>query len=139
MIAESHQIVLQTTEKTDIIDITALAESFVSRTNVATGTLTLFTPGSTAALTTIEYESGVINDLRAAIERLAPEHLPYEHNQRWGDGNGYSHVRSAVLGPSLHVPLIDGRLALGTWQQITLLDFDNRARQRHVIMQVMGI
>jgi len=139
MIAESHQIVLQTTEKTDIIDITALAESFVSRTNVETGTLTLFTPGSTAALTTIEYESGVINDLRAAIERLAPEHLPYEHNQRWGDGNGYSHVRSAVLGPSLHVPLIDGRLALGTWQQITLLDFDNRARQRHVIMQVMGI
>ena len=139
MIVESDQIVLKTTEKTDIIDITALAKSFVSRTEVETGTLTLFTPGSTAALTTIEYESGVINDLRAAIERLAPEHLPYEHNQRWGDGNGYSHVRSAILGPSLHVPLIDGRLALGTWQQITLLDFDNRARQRHVIMQVMGI
>ena len=139
MIVESDQIVLKTTEKTDIIDITALAKSFVSRTEVETGTLTLFTPGSTAALTTIEYESGVINDLRAAIERLAPEHLPYEHNQRWGDGNGYSHVRSAIMGPSLHVPLIDGRLALGTWQQITLLDFDNRARQRHVIMQVMGI
>ena len=139
MIVESDQIVLNTTEKTDIIDITALAKSFVSRTEVETGTFTLFTPGSTAALTTIEYESGVINDLRAAIERLAPEHLPYEHNQRWGDGNGYSHVRSAILGPSLHVPLLDGRLALGTWQQITLLDFDNRARQRHVIMQVMGI
>ena len=139
MIVESDQIVLKTTEKTDIIDITAAAKSFVSRTEVETGTLTLFTPGSTAALTTIEFESGVINDLRAAIERLAPEHLSYEHNQRWGDGNGYSHVRSAILGPSLHVPLIDGRLALGPWQQITLLDFDNRARQRHVIMQVMGI
>jgi secondary thiamine-phosphate synthase enzyme len=102
-------------------------------------TLILFTPGSTAALTTIEYESGVINDLRAAIERLAPERLPYEHNERWGDGNGYSHVRSALLGPSLHVPLIDGKLALGTWQQIVLLDFDNRARQRQVIMQIMGV
>ena len=138
MIFESQQIVLKTTEKTDIIDITSLAKSFVGRTSTQTGALILFTPGSTAALTTIEYESGVINDLRAAIERLAPERLSYEHNERWGDGNGYAHVRSALLGPSLHVPLIDGRLALGTWQQIVLLDFDNRARQRHVIMQIMG-
>ena len=138
MIVESQQIVLKTTEKTDIIDITSRAKSFVGRTSAQTGALILFTPGSTAALTTIEYESGVINDLRAAIERLAPERLPYEHNERWGDGNGYAHVRSALLGPSLHVPLIDGRLALGTWQQIVLLDFDNRARQRHVILQIMG-
>jgi secondary thiamine-phosphate synthase enzyme len=139
MIVESQQIVLQTTENTDIIDITSLATVFVSRSGAQGGALILFTPGSTAALTTIEYESGVINDLRAAIERLAPERLPYEHNERWGDGNGYSHVRSALLGPSLHVPLIDGKLALGTWQQIVLLDFDNRARQRHVIMQIMGV
>ncbi len=138
MIVESHEIVLQTTEQTDIIDITSFAESFVGRTGAQAGALLLFTPGSTAALTTIEYESGVINDLRAAIERLAPERLPYEHNQRWGDGNGYSHVRSALLGPSLHVPLIDGKLALGTWQQIVLLDFDNRGRQRRVLMQIMG-
>ena len=139
MIVESRQIVLDTTEKTDVIDITALAKSFVGQSSVQTGALILFTPGSTAALTTIEYENGVINDLRAAIERLAPERLPYEHNERWGDGNGYSHVRSALVGPSLHVPLIDGRLSLGTWQQVVLLDFDNRARQRHVIMQIMGV
>jgi len=139
MMVESHEIVLQTTEQTDIIDITSLAVSFVGRTGARAGALLLFTPGSTAALTTIEYERGVINDLRAAIERLAPVRLPYEHNERWGDGNGYAHVRSALLGPSLHVPLIDGKLALGTWQQIVLLDFDNRARQRHVLMQIMGV
>ena len=139
MMVESHEIVLQTTEQTDIIDITSFAVSFVGRTGARAGTLLLFTPSSTAALTTIEYESGVINDLRAAIERLAPVRLPYEHNERWGDGNGYAHVRSALLGPSLHVPIIDARLALGTWQQIVLLDFDNRARQRHVLMQIMGV
>jgi len=100
--------------------------------------VTLFIPGSTAALTTIEYERGVINDLKKAIERMAPEDLYYEHNERWGDGNGYSHVRSALLGPSLHIPVIDGKLTLGTWQQIVLLDFDNRPRKRQIIMQTLG-
>jgi secondary thiamine-phosphate synthase enzyme len=94
--------------------------------------------GSTAALTTIEYESGVIHDLKKAIERMAPEDMYYEHNERWRDGNGYSHVRSALIGPSLHIPLIDGKLTLGTWQQIVLLDFDNRPRQRQVIVQMSG-
>ena len=100
--------------------------------------ITIFVPGSTAALTTIEYEEGVIKDLIKAIERMAPEALNYEHNERWGDGNGYSHVRAAMLGPSLQVPLIDGRLALGSWQQIVLLDFDNRPRDRRIIMQIIG-
>jgi len=102
------------------------------------GAVTLFIPGSTAALTTIEYESGVINDLKKAIERMAPKDLHYEHNERWGDGNGYAHVRAALLGPSLHIPVVEGRLTLGTWQQIVLLDFDNRPRERHIIMQVSG-
>jgi secondary thiamine-phosphate synthase enzyme len=89
-------------------------------------------------LTTIEFESGVVNDLRRAIERMAPRDIPYEHDKRWGDGNGYSHVRAAIFGPSLTVPVMDGRLGLGTWQQIVLLDFDNRPRRRRILVQVTG-
>jgi secondary thiamine-phosphate synthase enzyme len=105
---------------------------------VAEGLLTLFISGSTAALSTIEYESGVVNDLRAAIERLFPQDLPYEHDRRWGDGNGYAHVRAAFLKPSLSIPIVGGRPLLGTWQQIVLLDFDNRPRQRSIQGQVIG-
>lgn len=133
-----HNIAVKTTSKTDIIDLTPQVQQEVERSTVRNGLVTLFIPGSTAALTTIEYESGVIDDLRKAIERMAPEDLYYEHNERWGDGNGYSHVRSALLGPSLHIPLIDGKLILGTWQQIVLLDFDNRPRKRQIIMQTLG-
>jgi secondary thiamine-phosphate synthase enzyme len=133
-----HNIAVKTTSKTDIIDLTPQVQQEVERSTVRNGLVTLFIPGSTAALTTIEYESGVIDDLRKAIERMAPEDLYYEHNERWGDGNGYSHVRSALLGPSLHIPLIDGKLILGTWQQIVLLDFDNRPRKRQIIMQMLG-
>ena len=110
----------------------------VTESPIHYGAAILFIPGSTAALTTIEYESGVINDLKKAIERMAPEEMYYEHNERWGDGNGYSHVRAALIGPSLHLPLLNKRLLLGTWQQIVLLDFDNRARERRVIVQIMG-
>ena len=95
----------------------------------------LFIPGSTAAVTTIEFESGVINDLRKAVERLAPQDIYYEHDARWGDGNGYAHVRAALLGPSLTIPIVNKRLLLGTWQQIVLLDFDNRPRKREIIIQ----
>jgi len=90
-------------------------------------------------LTTIEFETGVINDLRAALERLVPSDLDYEHDKRWQDGNGYSHVRAALLKPSLSIPIVSGRLMLGTWQQIVLLDFDNRPRQRLIRGQIMGI
>jgi secondary thiamine-phosphate synthase enzyme len=133
-----HNIFVKTTGKTDIIDLTPHVQSKIEKSAVRNGAVTLFVPGSTGALTTIEYESGVINDLREAIERMAPEDLYYEHNERWGDGNGYSHVRSALLGPSLHIPIVDGKLTLGTWQQIVLLDFDNRPRDRHIIMQMLG-
>lgn len=133
-----HNLFVKTTAKTDIIDLTPQVRDEIENFAVRSGAVTLFVPGSTGALTTIEYESGVINDLREAIERMAPEDLYYEHNARWGDGNGYSHVRSALIGPSLHIPIVDGKLTLGTWQQIVLLDFDNTPRDRHIIMQMLG-
>jgi len=129
---------VRTTSNTDIIDMTPQVQEEIQRSTIRNGHVTLFVPGSTAALTTIEYERGVINDLRKAIERIAPKDIYYEHDQRWGDGNGYSHVRAALLGPSLHIPIIDGRLTLGTWQQIVLLDFDNRPRKRRIIIQLVG-
>jgi len=128
-----------TTGETDIIDITPLVARQVAASGIQHGLMTLFTPGSTAALTTIEFESGVINDLRQAIERLLPRDILYEHNRRWGDGNGYAHVRAAFFKPDLTVLIEDQRLLLGTWQQIVLLDFDNRPREGMVRGQVMGI
>jgi len=138
MPSQATEISIKTTEKTDILDLTPKVREVMKRSDIQNGTVTLFTPGSTAALTTIEYERGVIDDLKKAIERMAPEDLYYEHNERWGDGNGYSHVRSALVGPSLHIPMIDGKLTLGTWQQIVLLDFDNRPRKRKIIIQILG-
>ncbi|MBM4273935.1 MAG: YjbQ family protein [Deltaproteobacteria bacterium] len=135
---DTFSLEVKTTGGTDILDLTAAVQAKVRGTGVGSGLLTLFISGSTAALTTIEYESGVVNDLRSAIERLFPQDLVYEHDRRWGDGNGYSHVRAAFLKPSLGIPIEDGRLQLGTWQQIVLLDFDNRPRQRLIRGQVMG-
>lgn len=138
MPVQNRRILIQTTGDTDVIDVTAEVAREVSGSNVQDGAVTLFIPGSTAALTTIEFESGVINDLKKAIERMAPENIYYEHNERWGDGNGYSHVRAAAFGPSLHIPIVDGKMTLGTWQQIVLLDFDNRPRRRRIVIQISG-
>ena len=138
MIVETGEISISTTSGTDVIDLTSSVNAYIEKLEIKNGAVTLFVPGSTASLTTIEYESGVIKDLIKAIDRLAPEDLYYEHNERWGDGNGYSHVRAALLGPSLHIPIIDGRVILGTWQQIVLIDFDNRSRKRRIVLQVMG-
>jgi secondary thiamine-phosphate synthase enzyme len=135
---ESFTLEISTTAGTDILDLTESVAARVAQTGLAEGLLTLFISGSTAALSTIEFESGVVNDLRAAIERLFPQDIPYEHDRRWGDGNGYAHVRAAFLKPSLSIPLAGGRLLLGTWQQIVLLDFDNRPRQRSIQGQVIG-
>jgi secondary thiamine-phosphate synthase enzyme len=137
--AANFSIELKTTAGTDILDLTALVTGEVQRAGLMTGILTLFIAGSTAALTTIEYESGVVNDLRQAIERLFPRDLPYEHDRRWGDGNGYAHVRAAFFKPSLTIPIQAGQPWLGTWQQIVLLDFDNRPRQRRVQGLLLGI
>lgn len=138
MAVKSEDIFIKTTAKTDVIDITPNVQRIVAGSGISNGIAALFVPGSTAALTTIEFESGVVNDLKRAIEGIAPRDIYYEHNERWGDGNGYAHVRAALLGPSLHIPLTDGKLSLGTWQQIVLLDFDNRPRQRQIIVQLMG-
>jgi secondary thiamine-phosphate synthase enzyme len=136
---EAFTLGVSTTAGTDILDLTDAVTARIRETGVAEGLLTLFISGSTAALSTIEFESGVVNDLRAAIQRLFPQDIPYEHDRRWGDGNGYAHVRAAFLKPSLSIPISEGRLLLGTWQQIVLLDFDNRPRQRRIQGQVMGL
>jgi len=127
-----------TTAKTDLIDITREVSGTIRESGIVEGQVLVFVPGSTAALTTIEYESGVVEDLREAVERLAPEGMSYRHDARWGDGNGYSHVRAALLGPSLTIPVIEGKLVLGAWQQVILCDFDNRPRKRQVVVQVTG-
>ena len=136
MPVQNNHIFVRTTAKTDIIDITPEISREVKESSVVNGTVTVFIPGSTGAVTTIEFESGVINDLKKAIDRMAPEDIYYEHNERWGDGNGYSHVRAAMIGPSLHIPIVEGKMTLGTWQQVVLLDFDNRSRKRRIIVQI---
>jgi secondary thiamine-phosphate synthase enzyme len=134
----SDAISLSTKGFTDIQDITSQVAAIASRSKIKNGTVTVFCPGSTGGVTTIEHEGGVLEDLKKAIERIAPSNIPYAHDQRWGDGNGFSHVRAALLGPSLTVPILRGSLALGTWQQIVFIDFDNRGRRRNIVVQVMG-
>lgn len=138
MTVHGSEIERQTTAGTDVLDITDDVAATVAQSGLLNGHVIVFTPGSTAAVSTIEFEEGVVEDLRRAIERIAPRDLDYLHDRRWGDGNGYAHVRSALLGPSLAIPVHEGRLMLGTWQQIVLLDFDNRPRRRRIIVQVSG-
>jgi secondary thiamine-phosphate synthase enzyme len=128
----------QTSSETDIIDITAQVARKVAESGLTEGQVVIFVPGSTAAVTTVEYESGVVRDLQETIERLVPTGILYRHDARWGDGNGYAHVRAALLGPSLAVPLVKGRLMLGTWQQIVLVDFNNEPRDRKVLVSISG-
>jgi secondary thiamine-phosphate synthase enzyme len=128
----------KTGSDTDIIDITPHVSRKVAESGLTDGQVLIFVPGSTAAVTTIEYESGVVRDFKEAIERLVPNGIPYRHDAKWGDGNGYAHVRAAFLGPSLIVPLIGSHLVLGTWQQIVLVDFDNEPRDRQVLVSIAG-
>lgn len=134
----SETLSFQTKGFTDIIDITHRVVMILERSKIEDGLVTVFCTGSTGALTTIEYESGVLRDLQRAIEKIVPSDIPYDHDRRWGDGNGFSHVRAALMKPSLTVPVIKGKLALGTWQQIVFIDFDNRGRTRNIVVQVMG-
>lgn len=130
------------TEKTagfcDVIDITAKVREYIEKEKIQNGLATLFVSGSTAALTTIEHEPGLIQDLKEFVERYIPSDRRYHHDDRWGDDNGFSHVRASLFGPSLAIPIENGRLCLGTWQQIVLLDFDNRERTREITIQFMG-
>jgi secondary thiamine-phosphate synthase enzyme len=132
------KIELQGSAEMDVFDVTADVEQFIQETGVEEGLLLVFTPGSTAGVTTIEFESGAVSDLKRTMEKLAPRDAEYQHNLRWGDGNGYSHVRSALLGPSLAVPVDAGQPVTGTWQQIVVCDFDNRPRRRKVLLQLLA-
>lgn len=138
MVAITDTISLNTKGFCDIIDITPQVRSIIKDSSVANGLVTVFCPGSTGSVTTIEYESGVLQDLKRALEKIVPSDIPYEHDERWGDGNGFSHVRAALMKPSLSVPLVSGKLTLGTWQQMVFIDFDNRKRHRQIIVQVLG-
>ena len=122
----------------DMIDVTEDVGNKLSESGLQNGLATMFVPGSTGGFTTIEHESGLVEDFSATMERLIPQNAHYHHDARWGDGNGFSHVRAALLGPSLTVPFSNGRLNLGTWQQIIFVDFDNRPRSRNIVLQFMG-
>ena len=134
----SKQLTINTNGHGDTLDITPGVIRALKESKLSSGTVTLFVIGSTAALTTIEYEEGAVADLARVFEQIAPRHAEYEHHLRWGDDNGHSHVRAALLGPSLCVPFVGGQLTLGTWQQIILIDFDTRPRQREIVAQIMG-
>ena len=134
----TKRIVAKTQGFCDIIDITQQVAQEIEHEQISRGLVSLFVSGSTAALTTVEYEPGLIKDLKEFFEKLVPSNRRYHHDDRWGDDNGFSHLRAALLGPSLQVPIANRRLALGTWQQIILLDFDNRPRTREVLLQLIG-
>ena len=134
----TRKVGIRTRGECDLIDITEEVRREVSGAGVNSGTVTVFISGSTAGVTTIEYESGALSDLQAMWERLVPRNITYQHDRRWGDGNGYAHVRASLLGPSLVVPFTDRTLHLGTWQQIIVADFDNRPRSREVVLQIAG-
>ncbi len=134
----TDSIRLKTRGHSDMHDLTAEVERIIAASGIQRGTVTLFAPSSTSGLTTIEYEQGALEDLRQALERLAPSDADYRHNLAWGDGNGVAHLRAALLGASLTIPVLDGRPTLGTWQQVLYIDFDLRPRQRQVIVQVIG-
>lgn len=129
---------IKTQGECEVRDITPVVVSALGKSGLDEGIVNVFVPGSTAAITTIEYEPGAVHDLREAIERLVPRAARYQHDARWGDGNGYSHVRAALLKAGLSVPFHRGSMLLGTWQQIVLVDFDNRPRNREVVIQIFG-
>jgi secondary thiamine-phosphate synthase enzyme len=129
---------IKTKGDTDILDITNQVREALKETPLKNGILTVFVPGSTAGITTTEYEPGMVQDLPATFERLIPKDGEYKHNLTWGDGNGYSHVRAALLKSFFTVPFVEGKMILGTWQQIVLVDFDNRPRQREIVVQLIG-
>jgi len=134
----TKQIAISTRGFTDIIDITNDIQSALNDSGLIQGNILIFISGSTAGITTIEYEPGLLKDLPEAFEKIAPMNQSYYHNETWGDGNGFSHVRAAMLGCSLTVPFTNGHMMLGTWQQIVVIDFDNRNRQRKIVVQITG-
>jgi len=121
-----------------IVDLTPEMKSAVDQSGVRSGTVTAFIPGSTGGITTIEYEPGLLQDIPELLEKLIPSDRPYQHDETWHDGNGFSHLRAALIGPDVTVPFVDKELTLGTWQQVVFLDFDNRPREREIVFQIVG-
>ena len=138
MTVKTISISLSTQGNADISDITDQIANAISKSKLNSGTATIFCPSATSALTTIEYEGGALSDLRRLFDEIIPSNREYAHNERWHDGNGHSHVRAALLGPSLTIPFVEGQLTLGTWQQVIYVDFDNRPRQRKLVVQLIG-
>lgn len=133
-----NQLFLTSQGNTDIIDISQKVQECIGSSGLHNGVVTIFSPSSTSGITTIEYEPGVLEDLRRIFNEIVPKENNYRHDEAWHDGNGYSHIRAALLKASLSIPLMDGKLTLGTWQQIVFIDFDTRPRKREIIIQVIG-
>ena len=138
MTVVTKEITFKSKGNCDVIDMTPQVGKAVEESAVNNGIATLFIAGSTAGITTIEYEPNLLSDFRSMWDRVIPQNIPYEHNKTWGEGNGHSHVRASLLGASLAIPFVNKRLTLGTWQQIVFVDFDNRPRSRKVILQIVG-
>ncbi len=134
----TEYINISTSGYCDIVDLTAQLNAIIGKADIMSGIVTVFVSGSTAGITTIEYEPGLIKDLPETFEKIAPAQNQYHHDATWGDGNGFSHVRAALLGPSITVPFNDNKMLLGTWQQIVVIDFDNCSRKRDIVVQIMG-
>jgi len=133
-----ESIRISTKGRDDVIDVTGQVSGIIRSSKISNGNVTVFVSGSTASVTTIEYEPGLIKDIKELGERIAPSDIDYAHNETWGDGNGYSHIRASAIGPSLTVPFEDGKMTLGTWQQIVVIDHDTRSRSRDIVVQVIG-
>lgn len=139
MIINTFSFSVRTKGNTDIVDITSRVQSIISSNSFIEGSALVFVPGATAGITTIEYEPGLLKDYPQFFEKIIPSNRSYQHDETWHDGNGHSHVRAALQGASLTVPFSNGHLLLGTWQQIILVDFDNRSRNRNIIVQITGV
>ena len=138
LVVVSKSIAIHTKGEGDILDLTRMVASIVTETKLGSGIVTVFVPGATGALTTIEYEPGLLKDFPDMLERIAPRGLSYEHEKRWHDGNGHSHVRASLIGPSITIPFVKGKLTLGTWQQIIFLELDVHSRSRSLVLQIIG-
>ena len=138
MAVETKSIKVQTSGNGDTLDITSDVQNQITNCDLISGIVTIFTPSATSGITTLEFESGCVEDLQRVFNEILPPDREYAHNKRWGDGNGHSHARAALLKPSLTIPFVDKNLTLGTWQQIILVDFDTRQRQRKLVIQILG-
>ncbi len=138
MAVETRYIPVETGGDGDILELTQDIQNQINSSGINDGVVTIFTPSATSGITTLEFEPGCVEDLQRLFNEIIPPEQNYAHNQRWGDGNGHSHIRAGLIKPSLTVPIVEGKMTLGTWQSIILVDFDNRPRERNLVVQIMG-